>query len=141
MLLDGVLYLFLRENNSKRLRYLESYIFSEIIDEGFACTAQIAKLYYTNPLFYQNVLNIYILSNWDIAMSYLVQFVKGSLYSTLKVCSISRLLCNIQIHWSSSSGCRRKRSSSFSTTWRGARRSTWQLKHSRNRVGGSTPST
>lgn len=74
-------------------------------------------------------------------LSWLCTWCKVSLYSTLKVCSISRLLCNIQIHWSSSSGCRRKRSSSFSTTWRGARRSTWQLKHSRNRVGGSTPST
>lgn len=87
-----------------------------------------------------------VLSNWDLAMSYFVldiscTWCKVSLYSTLKVCSISRLLCNIQIHWSSSSGCRRKRSSSFSTTWRGARRSTWQLRHSRNRVGGSTPST
>lgn len=107
--------------------------------------AQIARIYCTNLLFYLNVLNIYSFIELGhmpyFVLDTLCTWCKVSLYSTLKVCSISRLLCNIQIHWSSSSGCRRKRSSSFSTTWRGVRRSTWQLKHSRSRVGGSTPST
>lgn len=44
---------------NKRLRYLEGYIFRKVIDEGFACAAQIASLYHTNLLFYLNVLNIY----------------------------------------------------------------------------------
>lgn len=48
---------------------------------------------------------------------------------------------HIRTHWSSSSDCRRKRSFSSSTTWRAARRSIWQRRHSRNRAGGFTQST